>query len=156
MAFYSKIINASMRVIFLIPFMFVAFCATAQIDSIQKTKADSLYYKNLFFETHLRIMNNGKKVKKSEAQILFNKVPEAASLYKKYRNKYNVGLYSFIGAFTGPAISTLSFINGNRTLAAIGIQVTILSFANAVIFLSSGEVNLRKAIKAYNNHVLKY
>lgn len=145
-----------MKLFFSIAFFLITLTSKAQNDSSDKYKIGSLYYKEKSFNIYPKVMINGKKLKKNETIVLFNKIPAASIFYKKYRNKYNAGLYSFVGFFVSTAISTISFDNGNRTLTGIGLTLSIFSFTNAIIFISSGEANLRKAIKTYNKHVLRY
>ena len=135
--------------------LFIALLSKAQKDSLRGRKPDSLYYKNSFFKIYPVVVNNGKQLSKDEAALLFNKVPAASSVYKKYRNKYKVGLYSLAGVFGFSAVSSIALDKGNRALTASGLTLSFYSFVNSVIFFSIGDAKLKKAIRLYNHSSLK-
>lgn len=144
------------RIFLLIIILLAALISIAQIDSSDSRKSDSLYYRKPFFEIYPRIMNSGEKLKKKEAAAMFNKIPAASDFYKKYRNNYKAGLYSFAGVFVFTAIGSISFDSGNRALAGSGLVLSLSSFISSIIFFSAGESKLKKAIHVYNQHALRY
>lgn len=130
--------------------------AHAQPDTVVKKTADSLSYRKPFFSIYPKIMAGGEDLTKGQAAALFQQTSSAAVYYQKYRNQYKTGLYSFGGFFVFTAISALSLNNGNRALSGTGLLLSIASFTSSIILMSMGEANLRKAIKAYHQHTLRY
>jgi hypothetical protein len=137
-------------------FLAIGLYSKAQSVSSDSFNRDSIYIKNTVFSFYPRVMMNGEKIKQNKLADIFNKVPSAMSDYEKYKRKYKIGFYFLFGIFAGATVSSISFDNSNRTLTATGLTFSFLSFVNAVIFMSSGEAKLKKAIKAYNKNVLKY
>lgn len=133
-----------------------AISSIAQPVSNDTLKKDSLYLKKFSFRLHPRVMMGPEKLKQNSLTDIFAKVPESVPYYEKYKRNNDVALYSLAGIFAGSTLSVISFDNGNRSLTVLGLLISILSFTNSIIFMSRGEANLKKAIKAYNNKVLKY
>jgi hypothetical protein len=140
-----------MRKPMIITFFLISFVSNAQPHS---TKQDSVYYTNPFFSAYPHIMNHGKKLNKHEVVVLMQKVPGANIYYKKYRNKYKAGLYSYAAVLVFTSIGAIGFDSNNNRITRWSIPFAVGSFISAVIFCSSGEANLRKAIRTYNRTVL--
>ena len=119
-------------------------------------QSDSLSYTKPFFSIYPKIMIGKESLTKVQAAALFQQIPSAMVYYQKYRNQYKAGLYMFGGFFAFTAFSALSFDKGNRALSGTGLLLSLASFTSSIILFGSGEANLRKTIKTYNQHRLRY
>ena len=148
--------QTAMKIFLSVAFLFLSINGFGQTDSLQKSKPDSLWYRNPFFRLYPVVMNNDTRLYKGEAEALFSKQPEAFEHYKKYRNKFKVSLYSYAGIFVGISVGVLGMENNNRTLMGIGLTAGIYSFFNAIIFAALADAKLQKAIKTYNLQALRF
>jgi hypothetical protein len=142
-----------MKIFFSLCLFLFAVTGHAQLNSPGIVQSDSLSYQKPFFALYPAIIRNGDKLTGEEATVLFSKVPEAASLYQQYRRRYRKGIYSYAGFFLGTAIGALGFDQGNRGMAGAGVVLSFGSFISSVVFFSSGEARLKRAISLYNSSV---
>ncbi|HYC27584.1 MAG TPA: hypothetical protein VEB42_02195 [Chitinophagaceae bacterium] len=135
--------------------LIVANSASAQETAIVSNR-DSAFYRNRFFDLRPSVVINGKKLTGEQSTLLFCQVPAADIAYRKFRKRYRTGLYVFGGFFTSLVIAAIAFDQGDRRLASAGLTVSTGSFIAAITFQSSGDIQLRKAIKAYNKQLSFY
>ncbi len=142
-----------MKTVFLFLSGLFLLSANAQINPRSHTQKDSVYYKKPFLRLYPVIYNNGEHLQKDEVESLVSKAPEAEEFYYKYKRQFKSGIYSFAGVFIGAGLGAIAFDNGNKGLNAAGLILSFGSFVRSIVLLSSGEANLKRAIKAYNQSV---
>src|SRR6185295_4168982 len=74
--------------------LFIVLVATGQTDSVQSLQKDSLYttQKLPFLQPRLSLI--GKTIRPRDAKDIFNAVPASIPHYKKYKNRFSIGLVS--------------------------------------------------------------
>lgn len=142
-----------MKTFLVLMFCFGVLQTAAQPDTSQRLQKSLLRYTKPFFRVYPVVYNNNIRLQRGEAASLFSSIPEAAKAYNQYRNRYKVGLYSYAGFFAFTALAAASFDKSNRGVTATGLALSVSSFLSAIVFFSSGEGKLRKAVKLYNNRM---
>lgn len=150
---FARDVSMTMKTFYTLCLLLLGLAGKAQVGSPGIVQSDSLSYSKPFLAVYPVIIRNGDKLRKEDAAVLFSKVPEAGLLYQQYRRRYKKGLYTYAGFFIGTAIGALAFDKGNKEMAGLGAALSFGSFISSIVFISSGEAGLKRAIQVYNRSV---
>src|SRR5690242_4085058 len=89
-----KALHIVMKKLLAAPLLFTTLFSIAQNDPVSSHQKDSLFTSQELPFLQPRLNLNGKTMRPRKAKDIFNAVPASVPYYKKYRNRFAIGLVS--------------------------------------------------------------